>query len=115
MADLTTSNFQIVSAWSEGGVAGKRRIGKKIMLIANGAVNSVGETNHLTATVLGMRVIEECTNAVDASGLNSIFLAAPSPTGDRVVFSNPAAASALPTDLNLQVAPNGLHLTVKGY
>ena len=64
MANITSANVRTIQAWTEGGLNGKRRIGKRVELYN---AEAGGTTNLIPASAFGMRVVEETTAAMNAN------------------------------------------------
>jgi hypothetical protein len=99
MADLASSAVSVVRAWTEGGVAGKDRVGSLLTLTLTGQGST---TNKITASALGYSKVESCGNLLDCTN-TKVYPAVPSSDGSAVYTMNPCQATdanrADPADL----------------
>lgn len=116
MADLAASAVTVLASWSEGGVAGKRRIAKRVSVVLSG---QGGTTNKIPAAAFGFRVIEEVSNVLTGTVPTVGKLVVPAATdGDNVYIASGLTsgeadyAAMLPADWGLA---EPFVFTVKGY
>ena len=89
MAALAASAVTVVRAWTEGGSAGKDRVGALLTLVLSGQ-GSVA--NAIPASALGFTKIESCGNLLDVTN-TLVYPAVPDSTGANVLVINPENAT----------------------
>jgi len=112
MAALTLDEVTRISEWTEGDLTGKRRKCWRVQ-IATTSGGQGGATNTIPASLFGMTVIEEATNAVDSTG--RIMLAGPSYSGATLQLYNVEDATDGTRSDPVDFTSTTFRVTIKGY
>lgn len=108
MAAPTTSNVTVLDSWTEGGVAGKRHLVKRVRFAGTNL-----EFTSLSATLFGLKKVEWSSDVFDVATGNHAHLTGVPVAGD-VIYVYAESNGGLPVAYG---SPNTIDwlFTVKGY
>lgn len=89
MGNLAASAVSVVSSYTMGGTSGKRAVCRRLRLALSGQGTA---TNQITASVLGFKAMDGCTNLYDSNNV-AVYPATLNEDGSLLLLSDPAQAT----------------------